>query len=83
MMKACDGLKDGEPEVDLGRAQSIDAPFAIMIPKLLVEVMEHLWSKELARTGQWKIMEKQFMDSIQMELLGFAKVGFNITRVGF
>ena len=83
MTKAHDGLKDGEPEVNLGRVQSIDAPFAIVIPKLLVEVTEHLQSKESARTGQWKITEKRFMDSIQMELLSFMKVGFNITRVSF
>ena len=58
MAETHDGLKDGESEVDLGRAQRIDTPLAIVIPKLLVEVMEYLWIEEATRTGQGDIMPK-------------------------
>ena len=81
MTETSDGLKDGEPEVNLGRAQHIDAPLAIMIPELLVKVMEHLRSEESTGTGQGNITEKRFMNPIQTEFLCFTKVCFNITRV--
>ena len=50
MAEPCYRLEDGESEINLSRAQCVDTPFGVVIPKLLVKVMEHLWIEEFART---------------------------------
>jgi hypothetical protein len=46
LLKASEQVKNCEPEVDLSRADHMNAPFHIMVPEHLVPVVEWLRRKE-------------------------------------
>jgi len=52
MPQAHNRLKNRKPEVELRSTDSVYTPFAIMVPELLMEMMEHLRGQKMTQARQ-------------------------------
>ena len=49
LLKTSVGMKDGKTEVDFSRANSVNTPLCIVIPKHLMPMVKWLWGEEFRR----------------------------------
>ena len=60
-------LQNGKAKINLRSGDDFNAPFDVMVPGKLVEVMKGLWMKEMGWTRQWPVHPKRFNNAVQAE----------------